>query len=63
MIKGFRIIILAFVFIAVYTFCLELVSLPNTFANLGGLLLGFAVIYLTWKETGRIFKKEKKNEE
>ena len=63
MIKGFRIIILAFVFIAVYTFSLELVSLPNTFANLGGLLLGFAVIYLTWKEAGRIFKKEKKNEE
>lgn len=63
MIKGFRIIILAFVFIAVYTFSLELVSLPNTFANLGGLLLGFTVIYLTWKEVGRIFKKEKKNEE
>ena len=63
MIKGFRIIILAFVFIAVYTFSLELVSLPNTFANLGGLLLGFAVIYLAWKEVGKILKKENKDEE
>lgn len=63
MIKGFKIIILAFVFVAVYTFSLELVSLPNTFANLGGLLLGFAVIYLAWKEVGRILKKENKDEE
>lgn len=63
MIKGIKIIILAFVFVAVYTFSLELVSLPNTFANLGGLLLCFAVIYLAWKEVSRILKKENKDEE
>ena len=63
MIKGFKIIILAFVFVAVYTFSLELVSLPNTFANLGGLLLGFAAIYLTWKEVSRILKKKENKDE
>lgn len=63
MIKGLKIIILAIVFVSVYTFSLELISLPNTFANVGGLLLGFIVIYLTWKEVCLIFKKDKKNEE
>lgn len=63
MIKGFKIIILAFVFVAIYTFSLELVSLPNTFANLGGLLLGFAVIYLAWNEVNKMLKKENKDEE
>ena len=63
MIKGIKFIILAFVFVFMYTLSLELVSAPNTFANLGGLIIGFCVIWLTWKEVGRIFKKEKKNEE
>jgi ABC-type nickel/cobalt efflux system permease component RcnA len=61
--KGIRFIIVAFVFVFVYTLCLELVSAPNTLANLGGLIIGFCAIWLTWKEVGRIFKKEKKNEE
>ena len=60
MIKGLKFIILAFVFVSVYTFSLELISLPNIFANIGGLILGFIIIYLTWKEVGRIFKKEEK---
>ena len=55
MIKGFKFIIIVFIFMSVYTFSLELVSLPNTFANLGGLLLGFAIIYLTWKECRKLF--------
>lgn len=63
MIKGIRFIILAFVFVFVYTLCLELVSAPNTIANLAGLIIGFCAIWLTWKEVGRIFKKEKKDEE
>ena len=63
MIKGIRFIIFAFLFVFVYTLCLELVSAPNTFANLAGLIIGFCAICLTWKEVGRIFKKEKKNEE
>ena len=62
MIKGIRFIIVAFVFVFVYTLSLELVSAPNTIANLGGLIIGFCVIWLTWKEVGRILKK-KKNEE
>ena len=63
MIKGIRFIIVVFVFVFVYTLSLELVSAPNTIANLAGLIIGFCAIYLTWKEVGRIFKKEKKNEE
>ena len=63
MVKGIKFIILAFVFVFMYTLSLELVSAPNTIANLGGLIIGFCVIWLTWKEVGRIFKKEKKNEE
>lgn len=57
MIKGIKFIILAFVFVFMYTLSLELVSASNTFANLGGLIIGFCVIWLTWKEVGRIFKK------
>lgn len=57
MIKGIRFIIVAFLFVFVYTFSLELVSAPNTIANLAGLIIGFCAIYLTWKEVGRIFKK------
>jgi amino acid permease len=60
--KGIRFIIVAFVFVFVYTLCLELVSAPNTIANLGGLIIGFCTIWLTWKEVNRIFKKEKKDE-
>lgn len=63
MIKGVRFIIVAFVFVFVYTISLELVSMANTLANLAGLIIGFCAIWLTWKEVGRIFKKEKKNEE
>ena len=63
MIKGIGFIIFAFLFVFVYTLSLELVSAPNTFANLAGLIIGFCAIYLAWKEVGRIFKKEKKNEE
>ena len=63
MIKGIRFIIVAFVFVFVYTLSLELVSAPNTIANLGGLIIGFCAIWLTIKEISRIFKKEKKNEE
>ena len=62
MIKGIRFIIVAFLFVFVYTLSLELVSAPNTFANLAGLIIGFCAIWLTLKEVGRIFKKEKKNE-
>ena len=57
MIKGIKFIILAFVFVFMYTLSLELVSAPNTIANLGGLIIGFCVIWLTWNEVGRIFKK------
>lgn len=57
MIKGIRFIIVAFVFIFVYTLSLELVSAPNTIANLGGLIIGFCAIWLTWKEISRVFKK------
>ena len=57
MIKGIKFIILAFVFVFMYTLSLELVSASNTIANLGGLIIGFCVIWLTWKEVGRIFKK------
>lgn len=60
MIKGLKFIILAFVFVFMYTLSLELVSASNTFANLEGLIIGFCVIWLTWKEVGRIFKKEEK---
>lgn len=63
MIKGIRFIIVAFLFVFVYTLSLELVSAPNTFANLAGLIIGFCAIWLTWKEVCIIFKKEKKNEE
>lgn len=63
MIKGIKFIIVAFLFVFVYTFSLELVSAPNTFANLVGLIIGFCAICLTWKAVGVIFKKEKKNEE
>lgn len=62
MIKGIRFIIVAFVFVFVYTLCLELISAPNTIANLGGLIIGFCAIWLTLKEISRIFKN-KKNEE
>ena len=57
MIKGIKFIILAFVFVFVYTLSLELISAPNTLANLGGLIIGFCAIWLTWKEVSRIFKK------
>lgn len=57
MIKGIRFIIVAFVFVFVYTLSLELISAPNTLANLGGLIIGFCAIWLTWKEVSRIFKK------
>lgn len=57
MIKGIRFIIVAFLFVFVYTLCLELVSAPNTFANLAGLIIGFCAIWLTWKEVCIIFKK------
>ena len=57
MIKGIRFIIFAFLFVFVYTLCLELVSAPNTFANLAGLIIGFCAIWLTLKEISRIFKK------
>ena len=63
MIKGIRFIIVAFLFVFVYTLSLELVSAPNTITNLAGLIIGFVAIYITLKEVGRIFKKEKKNEE
>ena len=63
MIKGIRFIIVAFVFVFIYTLSLELISAPNTLANLGGLIIGFCAIWLTLKEISRIFKKEKKNEE
>lgn len=63
MIKGIRFIIVAFMFVFIYTLSLELASAPNTIANLAGLIIGFCAIWLTWKEVGRIFKKEKKNEE
>ena len=61
MIKGIRFIIVAFLFVFVYTLSLELISAPNTLANLGGLIIGFCAIWLTIKELGRIFKN-KKNE-
>ena len=57
MIKGIRFIIVAFLFVFVYTLSLELVSAPNTIANLAGLIIGFCAIYLTWKEVCIIFKK------
>lgn len=57
MIKGIRFIIFAFLFVFVYTLSLELVSAPNTIANLAGLIIGFCAIYLTWKELSIIFKK------
>lgn len=63
MIKGIRFIILAFVFVFVYTLSLELISAPNTIANLAGLIIVFCAVWLTCKEVSRIFKKEKKNEE
>lgn len=63
MIKGIRFIIVAFLFVFIYTLSLEFISSPNTIANLGGLIIGFCAIWLTLKEVGRIFKKEKKNEE
>lgn len=63
MIKGIRFIIVAFLFVFIYTLSLELVSAPNTITNLVGLIIGFVAVYITLKEVGRIFKKEKKNEE
>ena len=63
MIKGIRFIIVVFVFIFVYTLSLELISAPNTIANLAGLIMSFCTGWLTVKEVCRIFKKEKKNEE
>ena len=63
MIKGIGFIIVAFLFVFIYTLSLEFISAPNTIANLGGLIIGFCAIWLTLKEVGRIFKKEKKNEE
>ena len=57
MIKGIRFIIVAFVFVFIYTLSLELISAPNTLANLGGLIIGFCAIWLTLKEISRIFKK------
>lgn len=60
MIKGIRFIIVAFVFVFIYTLSLEFISAPNTLANLGGLIIGFCAIWLTIKEISRIFKKEKK---
>ena len=61
MIKGIRFIVVIFVFVFIYTLSLELISAPNTLANLGGLIIGFCAIWLTIKELGRIFKN-KKNE-
>lgn len=57
MIKGIRFIIFAFLFVFVYTLCLELVSAPNTFANLAGLIIGFCAVCLAYKEVYTIFKK------
>ena len=63
MIKGIRFIIVAFLFVFVYTLCLELVSAPNTIANLAGLIIRFCAICLTWKDVNIILKKNKKNVE
>jgi hypothetical protein len=63
MIKGIKFIIVAFLFVFVYTLSLELVSAPNTLANLAGLIIGFCAIWLTRKEVNIILKKNKKNEE
>ena len=57
MIKGIRFIIVAFLFVFIYTLSLEFISAPNTLANLGGLIIGFCAIWLTWKEICIIFKK------
>lgn len=57
MIKGIRFIIVAFLFVFVYTLSLELVSAPNTFANLAGLIIGFCAVCLAYKEVYTIFKK------
>ena len=57
MIKGIKFIIVAFLFVFIYTISLELVSAPNTLANLAGLIIGFCAICLTWKEVCIIFKK------